>query len=89
MHNQVLLLKNLKKIKKAIENEKSKENNKPKSNIESDSSLRKPAIYIHVDRDTSVQIARLKLPILAEEQQIMELIRENLVVIIAGENWKR
>lgn len=46
---------------------------------------RKPATYIHVTRDPEVQEARLKLPILAEEQMIMELISENSVVIIAGE----
>ncbi|XP_055380352.1 probable ATP-dependent RNA helicase kurz [Condylostylus longicornis] len=50
-----------------------------------DENASKPAVYIHVDREPSVQIARLKLPILAEEQQIMETIRENTVVIIAGE----
>lgn len=46
---------------------------------------RKPAVYVHVDRDATIQAARLKLPILAEEQQIMETIAENQIVIIAGE----
>ncbi|XP_063706983.1 probable ATP-dependent RNA helicase kurz [Culicoides brevitarsis] len=46
---------------------------------------RKPATYIHLERDSKIQAARLKLPILAEEQQIMETISENTVVIIAGE----
>lgn len=46
---------------------------------------RKPATYIHLERDSKIQAARLKLPILAEEQQIMETISENTVIIIAGE----
>lgn len=45
---------------------------------------RKPATYIHVERDAEIQAARLKLPILAEEQIIMETISDNLVTIIAG-----
>ncbi|XP_063930148.1 probable ATP-dependent RNA helicase kurz [Zophobas morio] len=45
----------------------------------------KPAVYVDVIRDEEIQKARLKLPILAEEQQIMEVINENPVVIIAGE----
>lgn len=46
---------------------------------------RKPSRYVHVDRDADIQIARLKLPILAEEQIIMETISENSVTILAGE----
>lgn len=43
------------------------------------------ATFVQVIRDESIQIARLKLPILAEEQQIMETINENSIIIIAGE----
>lgn len=50
-----------------------------------DVSRRKPATFIHVDRIKEIQEARLKLPILAEEQVIMETINENPIVIIAGE----
>lgn len=46
---------------------------------------RKPSVFVEVHRTEEIQTARLKLPILAEEQQIMELINENSVVIIAGE----
>ncbi|XP_067015411.2 probable ATP-dependent RNA helicase kurz [Anabrus simplex] len=46
---------------------------------------RKPAIFVPVHRPAEVQEARLKLPILAEEQAIMEAIAENDVVVIAGE----
>lgn len=44
-----------------------------------------PAVYVPVDRKPDIQVARLKLPILAEEQIIMEKINENPVVLIAGE----
>jgi ATP-dependent RNA helicase DHX37/DHR1 len=46
---------------------------------------RKPATYIHVERDPDIQVARLKLPIIVEEQMIMETISENMVTILAGE----
>ncbi|XP_050068225.1 probable ATP-dependent RNA helicase kurz [Anopheles maculipalpis] len=46
---------------------------------------RKPAVYIHVDRDPKIQTDRLKLPILGEEQVIMETISENKITILAGE----
>jgi ATP-dependent RNA helicase DHX37/DHR1 len=45
---------------------------------------RKPATYVHVERNPEIQAARLKLPIIAEEQIIMETISENSVTIIAG-----
>jgi ATP-dependent RNA helicase DHX37/DHR1 len=38
-----------------------------------------------VNRSPKIQESRLKLPILAEEQAIMEAVNENLVVILAGE----
>ncbi|CAG4932585.1 unnamed protein product [Colias eurytheme] len=42
-------------------------------------------IHINVKRDPKIQVARLKLPILGEEQKIMELINENEFLIVAGE----
>ncbi|XP_068099941.1 probable ATP-dependent RNA helicase DHX37 [Hyperolius riggenbachi] len=44
-----------------------------------------PAVFIPVDRTPEIQEARLKLPILAEEQVIMEAIKENPVVVLCGE----
>uniref|UniRef100_A0A8D2P7R4 Activating signal cointegrator 1 complex subunit 3 n=1 Tax=Zosterops lateralis melanops TaxID=1220523 RepID=A0A8D2P7R4_ZOSLA len=44
-----------------------------------------PAVFIPVDRTPEIQEARLKLPILAEEQVVMEAINENPIVIICGE----
>ncbi|XP_033627885.1 probable ATP-dependent RNA helicase DHX37 [Asterias rubens] len=46
---------------------------------------RKPAVFVHVDRKEAVQEARLALPILAEEQVVMEAISDNQVVILCGE----
>lgn len=45
----------------------------------------KPAVFVPVDRTPEIQAARLKLPILAEEQVVMETINENQIIIIAGE----
>ncbi|NXO21638.1 DHX37 helicase, partial [Cisticola juncidis] len=44
-----------------------------------------PAVFVPVDRTPEIQEARLKLPILAEEQVVMEAINENPIVIICGE----
>ncbi|KAM4810129.1 putative ATP-dependent RNA helicase DHX37 [Rhinophrynus dorsalis] len=44
-----------------------------------------PAIFIPVDRTPDIQEARLKLPILSEEQVIMEAIKENPIVVLCGE----
>lgn len=44
-----------------------------------------PTVYIPVFRDEKIQENRLKLPILGEEQTVMEAIQENNIVIIAGE----
>ncbi|XP_030624373.1 putative ATP-dependent RNA helicase DHX37 isoform X3 [Chanos chanos] len=49
------------------------------------SSKAQPAVFIPVDRLPDIQEARLKLPILAEEQVIMEAVRENECVVLCGE----
>lgn len=62
-----------------------------KENINKDQHIpivRKPAVFVEVERSAKIQAARLKLPILAEEQEIMEVINENSVIIIAGETGK-
>lgn len=46
---------------------------------------RKPAVFVDVVRDPKIQEQRLKLPILGEEQLIMEVINSNSIVIISGE----
>ncbi|XP_058493177.1 probable ATP-dependent RNA helicase DHX37 [Solea solea] len=45
----------------------------------------KPTVFIPVDRSPEIQEARLKLPVLAEEQVIMEAVREHPCAIICGE----
>lgn len=42
-------------------------------------------INVEVKRDPKIQVSRLKLPILGEEQRIMELINEHEFLIVAGE----
>ncbi|XP_025031932.1 probable ATP-dependent RNA helicase DHX37 [Python bivittatus] len=44
-----------------------------------------PVVFIPVDRSSEIQEARLKLPILAEEQVVMEAVRENPIIIVCGE----
>lgn len=45
----------------------------------------KPAVFMEVKRNPEIQAARLQLPILAEEQAVMEAIHDNDVVILCGE----
>ncbi|XP_012532022.1 probable ATP-dependent RNA helicase kurz [Monomorium pharaonis] len=53
--------------------------------IQPPSVIRKPAVFIPVNRKPEIQAARLKLPVVAEEQVIVETINENPIVIITGE----
>jgi len=46
---------------------------------------REPAIYVGVSRDPIIEESRLKLPIIGEEQNIIEKIRYNDIVIVSGE----
>lgn len=43
------------------------------------------AVFVPVNRKPDIQAARLKLPVVAEEQVIVETINENPIVIITGE----
>ncbi|XP_045152666.1 probable ATP-dependent RNA helicase DHX37 [Echinops telfairi] len=45
----------------------------------------KPAVFVPVNRSPEMQEERLKLPILAEEQVIMEAVAESPIVIVCGE----
>ncbi|XP_073675155.1 probable ATP-dependent RNA helicase DHX37 [Garra rufa] len=65
-----------------VKEEKKDEDVKEKTHKEEDC---KPAVFIPVDRLPEIQEARLKLPILAEEQVIMEAVRENESVVLCGE----
>ena len=46
---------------------------------------KKPSVFVALQRDPEIQAARLKLPVVAEEQVIVEAINENPVVIVTGE----
>lgn len=62
--------------------------NKPIKNVKqqtSENKVRTPAIFVPVNRTPEIQAARLKLPVVAEEQVIVETINENPIVIITGE----
>uniref|UniRef100_T1J6J7 RNA helicase n=1 Tax=Strigamia maritima TaxID=126957 RepID=T1J6J7_STRMM len=47
--------------------------------------VKTPAVFVSVNRTQEMQDSRMKLPILAEEQMIMESINENPVVVLCGE----
>nr|XP_012232791.1 PREDICTED: probable ATP-dependent RNA helicase kurz [Linepithema humile] len=47
--------------------------------------IRTPSVFVPLNRKQEIQSVRLKLPVVAEEQIIVETINENPVVIITGE----
>lgn len=73
-----------KESKENINKENVKKNINKNMAIEKDKKGQK-TIFVEVNRSKEIQKARFKLPILLEEQQIMEVINENSVVILAGE----
>ncbi|NXX47164.1 DHX37 helicase, partial [Tricholaema leucomelas] len=72
-------------VKKAVANQQPAAPSVPVCQTTSNKPPCKPAVFVPVDRSPEIQEARLKLPILAEEQVIMEAINENPIVIICGE----
>ena len=69
-------------IKKSLNNVNSEENSK---SIAEQTKQSNPSVFIQVDRDSEIQTARLQLPILGEEQAVMEAIKENEIVLLVGE----
>lgn len=67
------------------ENTKMDKNTEAKSVRDTKEPLLAPTKHIEVKREPKIQVARLKLPILGEEQRVMELINENEILIVAGE----
>ncbi|XP_033747918.1 probable ATP-dependent RNA helicase DHX37 isoform X2 [Pecten maximus] len=61
------------------------ENSKIEKKEKEEKENSKPAVNIPVTRDKDIQETRMKLPILAEEQMVMETINDNPVTIICGE----
>ncbi len=49
----------------------------------------RPHANVQVDRTEEIQAVRSQLPIITEEQAIMEAIHDNLVVLICGETGKK
>lgn len=82
-------------IAKDIENktisDKNKQSEKPKKKVQQNviprlsTQVRTPAVFVPLNRKPEIQVARLKLPVVAEEQVIVEKINENPIVIITGE----
>ena len=77
-------------VNKPVEEKKSvnkpiKQKNSTRKLAGENNLIKKPAVYVAVNRTKEIQDGRLKLPILAEEQTIMEIINENSVIILAGE----
>lgn len=88
-----------KKLKKSNENnitkdmenktipDKNKESRKPTKEVQQNvvPEVCIPAVFVPLNRKPEIQAARLKLPVVAEEQIIVEKINENPIVIITGE----
>lgn len=53
--------------------------------VETATGTSRPTKYVHVDRREEIRESRSKLPIITEEQVIMEKIAENDITIICGE----
>uniref|UniRef100_A0A8C8D259 RNA helicase n=1 Tax=Oncorhynchus tshawytscha TaxID=74940 RepID=A0A8C8D259_ONCTS len=68
--------------KKEVKKETSEESGPARASSKKPS---EPAIFISVDRLPEIQDSRLRLPVLAEEQVIMEAVRENSFVVLCGE----
>lgn len=77
--NDSQLVENIEKIKESI-SQLNQSTEQGESNKE-----RERAIFVPVNRDPEIDKTRLKLPIINEEQNIVETIRYNDVVIISGE----
>lgn len=67
--------------------DKNKQSEKPKKKVQQNAipEVRTPAVFVPLNRKPEIQVARLKLPVVAEEQVIVEKINENPIVIITGE----
>ncbi len=49
----------------------------------------RPHANVQVERSEEIQVIRSQLPIITEEQAIMEAIHDNLVVLICGETGRK
>ena len=74
-----------KKIDEGKAKKFTKEKSKDVKKLQPVKGISEKAVYKEVKRDPKIQAARLQLPILAEEQAVMEAIHDNDVVILCGE----
>lgn len=74
-------------MKEEEKREKDEEKNTDQGKVQTSQNQKpsQPVVFVPVDRLPEIQAARLKLPVLAEEQVIMEAVRENPYVVICGE----
>lgn len=84
-----ILPENSKKTNKKTKNASKNDEKGPEVKVEKKPLLDHPTVNVQVKRDPKIQVARLKLPILGEEQRIMELINENEFLIVAGETGNK
>lgn len=75
----------LKDTQKKILPAKSQESKKSVGKQTAVSKISSPTVFVPVNRKPEIQATRLKLPIVAEEQIIVETINENPITIITGE----
>jgi len=62
-----------------------KDNNKGVVEVASSYKPATSVVFVPVNRDPDIIVSRNKLPIIGEEQQIMECINNNQVIILSGE----
>ncbi|QSL67113.1 hypothetical protein MERGE_001502 [Pneumocystis wakefieldiae] len=72
-------------FRKFIPRDPSRDLSPPPENISSNPDLKRKAFYVNIKRSEDVEKIRSDLPIILEEQQIMEAIFNNLCVVICGE----
>ncbi|KAK9461101.1 P-loop containing nucleoside triphosphate hydrolase protein [Lipomyces oligophaga] len=60
-------------------------NSPPPDIVTLDDADKRRSYFVNLDRDEDIQSSRLLLPVVQEEQRIMEAINNNLCVVICGE----
>lgn len=68
-----------------VETEAQSKIDEPTKFADSKPVVKEPAIFVNVIRDSVLQKCRLKLPIIGEEQMIMETVRYSDIVVLSGE----
>ncbi|CCJ30662.1 unnamed protein product, partial [Pneumocystis jirovecii] len=78
-------LKQNEEIRKAFKPRGPDRDLSPPENISSNPNLKRKTFYVNLNRSKEVIESRSNLPIIAEEQQIMETIFNNLCTVVCGE----